>query len=883
MLRFKHLFIFLAISMTLACTVAAEEEVSDQHPNVEQIREFIDTGRRYYRQRLYEKAIEAWQQALNLDPGNTKIEKYITRAQAKLGIAPPETENEAEETPQTETASTETAGTSQVDQLIDQGRNFYREGKYDQALAVWEQAAKLDPENKRLKRYMVKAQEKVSVETPPAETTAGETAPPAETPQQSAFDELVSQGKEHFRKNEFEQAVAVWKQALELDPSNEKIQKYIEKAEAKLTPEQPQETTAQPQETEIAEQSPAPPTPLDNETAVAEEVEIPAIIEEDNDIIRRDLEWCVNIAIENHREAQIAREKIKKAEIDLFIARRNFFPNLSFEYSTAQGGTGQDFLDNDTSTTDSTRDFVRSRYKFQLSHMVYTGGQARSEVEKAHISLEIEQKDYHRVVGQKALEVAKAYYEVARTEANLKVQGLLLKKAADSLKLVQEQFNAGLVAELELLNMKAQINQIHSQLAAAQQELSQAVLDLQQVMNIDITTPIRVYPLEETEISLDGRYGDIPLLQNIQTFSPTQQAVDDKNQMRMDSYVIHAMKNRPDFSAEQLKFKRAEKDLDIAKKAFTPKVEFFGELGEGAEDAIQRVRDLQELRREWLIGMNVSWNIWGNTVNYRQEERAEAPSVTSVGTESQRQYTVRAGVLDNLQPLSDQQEMVVKRLEALNDLGNLKNTITEEVRDAFHNFLKAKISKDTAKSKIDFRKKTVDLYKLQRSLGELDTSKLVQAEIDLANEQQELHRSLADFMIQLASLDSALGKTIFYAPREETQEIAEEEASPADNDTADNEGLAVQEPVAEEIIQVEYTGFLYKLDQITVGPSTHKIVDGFKNRRWVALARSDSINLNDYIGKKVRVSGQSLKTEDWIDTVIIDTIELAEKKWFWKK
>ncbi len=823
-------------------TASSDEDAGDS----EEIKQLIDNGRRYYRQRLYEKAIEEWNKALELSPNNSKIQKYITRAQAKLGISGEQESAEEQETAQ----PAQSEATGQVDEMIDQGRNFYREGKYEEAIAVWEKAYKLDPENKRLQRYLVKAREKVAEETgaePVTETPPATTAQPAE----GNAELLVSQGKEYFRMGEYQKAIDEWKKALELTPGDTKIQKYIEKAQRNLDEEQPAETT---------EETPA----VTQEEIPTEEIATPApIIEEEEDVVRRDLSFCVKVAIENHREAKIAIEKIKKAEIDLFIARRNFFPNLFFVYSQAQGGSGAE----DTGSN-STRDFVRNRYKFQASHMVYSGGKARSEVQKAHIALDIEKKEYQRIVNQKALEVAKAYYEVARTEADLKVQRGLLSKAQASLQLVEEQFKSGLVSELELLNLKAQINQIHSQVAAAQQELSHAVLDLQNVMNIDLTTPIRVYALEDNEIELDTRYEDIPLIQNIQIFDASQQSVDEKSQLRQDSYMIYALKNRADFAVEQLKLQKAEKEVDIAHSTFLPHFEVFGELGQGAENQAQRTSDL-DLITEYLAGFKLSWNVWGNTLEVRRQEASEAPSVTKIGTEKSRTWEVAVGLLDDLEPISEKQELIVKQLEALNDLANQKNTIIEEVRDAYHNFLKAKIAKDTAKSKIEFRKKTVDLYNLQRSLGELETSKLLQSEIDLSSEQSGLHKALADYMVQLASLDTAIGKSNFYLPTEVQEQLPEAHVKML------HKVVGPKQPNPEE--QLTMTGYLLKLETVTVAPATHKLVTGYKNRKWVALARSRSIDLNQYNGKRVQITGLPVNTEDWISTVLVDSIAVIDK------
>ncbi len=873
MLKLKHFSILCFVCLLFFSVSVSDKTVSffseslfaQETVDQEVIKQHIDSGRRYYRQRQYKEAIEEWEKVLKLDPENLKVKKYISRAQSKIGGTEASPTDKSEPKPDQPSAS-------KVDDLIDQGRNYYRDGQYEMAIKIWEEAYKLKPDSKRLTRYLLKAREKVSggTATPSVSTVPDTTSPSGGQP--SSEEDLISKGKEFFRKGEYQRAIEEWKKALKSQPDNKKVKRYIEKAKKNLEVENIERKRME----KVDAEKPAEKTQTVDSVPAEEVPEIePVILEDEKDLIRRDLAWCVNIAIENHREAKISLEKIKKAKIDLFIARRNFFPNLYFVYSQAQGGSGSDT----GGSSASTRDFVRHRYKFQARHLVYSGGKARSEVKRAHIALDIEEKEYNRVVSQKAIEVAKVYYEVARAEANLRNYRILLKRSQDSLKLIEEQFKSGLVSELELLNLKSQINQVHSQVASSQQELSHAVLDLQNVMNIDITTPIRVYPLDDIEIFLDRRYADIPLIKNIKIFEPTQQSVDEKNQLRLDSYVIYALKHRADFAVEQLKFDKSEKELDIAKAEFLPRVEVYGELGQGAEDTARLPSEL-DLRTEYKAGLRFLWNIWGNSFAVKREEGSEAPSVTKVGTARTREWEVALGLLDNLEPLSERQELVVKRMEALNDLANQKNTIVEEVRDAYHNFLKAKISKDTAKSKIEFRKKTVDLYNLQRSLGELETSKLLQSESELATEKGNLFKALADYFTQLASLDAAIGKDVFFQPREEVSEEGESEndssdAVVGDKAEADNESMSVDKAEPESEL-VTYSGFLFKLEKITIGPATHKIVGGYKYRKWIALARSNVIDLNQYIGKKITISGIPVKTEDWIDTVVVDNVDLVE-------
>jgi tetratricopeptide (TPR) repeat protein len=90
-IRYLAIFMVIAIfallgfsSLSIKNSVFAQEGVVSKKSDVSQRKDIIKNGKKYYRAKQYEAAIEEWEKILDIDPGDKEARKYINEAEAKL-------------------------------------------------------------------------------------------------------------------------------------------------------------------------------------------------------------------------------------------------------------------------------------------------------------------------------------------------------------------------------------------------------------------------------------------------------------------------------------------------------------------------------------------------------------------------------------------------------------------------------------------------------------------------------------------------------------------------------------------------------------------------------------------------------------------------------
>lgn len=139
----------------------------------------------------YEAGLKAYRDALDLSPGNAEALAGLRRGRTEL-----------KET---------------LDRFLAEGSAAHRAGKLDQARKVYREVLTLDPHQ---------AQALAALRKIERAGRAGLTGADSRR--------LYLQGIELYTEGDYSQAIAIWRQVLDLDPENEKAQMNIDKAKRKL-------------------------------------------------------------------------------------------------------------------------------------------------------------------------------------------------------------------------------------------------------------------------------------------------------------------------------------------------------------------------------------------------------------------------------------------------------------------------------------------------------------------------------------------------------------------------------------------------------------------------------------------------------------------------
>ncbi|OED36709.1 hypothetical protein AB834_02670 [PVC group bacterium (ex Bugula neritina AB1)] len=119
---------------------------------------FYEKGKYFYRKDDFQKAIEQFEQAVNLKPDHRYAPAYLKRSQEKLLKKKNNTKDKAEgDSAKPEVQKEE----DPFDKFYNKGKYFYRRDNFEKAIEQFEQAVKLKPDHRYAPMYLKRSKEKL--------------------------------------------------------------------------------------------------------------------------------------------------------------------------------------------------------------------------------------------------------------------------------------------------------------------------------------------------------------------------------------------------------------------------------------------------------------------------------------------------------------------------------------------------------------------------------------------------------------------------------------------------------------------------------------------------------------------------------------------------
>lgn len=455
-------------------------------------------------------------------------------------------------------------------------------------------------------------------------------------------------------------------------------------------------------------------------------------------------------AAEASTSVKANKERIALARRRIMVAARNFFPEIQTGFELRKGSLSKD-------------PFTGGSYSVNFRVPIFRGGVLWNTFLRERADLQRAKKEYETMLHQLADEVAQAYFEFNRARETYKDKNVLYQKAAKQRSLSKQKFERRLISEIEYLNVESTVSQLQYDLESAKQELELARLDLERSLEVDDLDQLDIAPLYDTEALINKATepkDSSPLVAGDPGRDSLTQSVEE--------LVDLAYRHRPELQVEAEKLRQARLEEQISRGAFLPKLDLnmeFGELGE----SFTRIDEDPPHFPEWLVGIELSQNLFGNRVQWSYNKDEKAPSVSQFlqGTGSRIiRRRLEVGILDGLSDYAELKEAQVKKLEQIVELEKKEEEVIREVKEAYYNYNKAEIQVESLLKRNQYRQSLVKLSQIRLEKAEIEISEYLQSEIDLAEERARLHRALADFYKAKSKLNRSIGIRD-YLPMEE--------------------------------------------------------------------------------------------------------------------
>ncbi|MFW5885464.1 MAG: TolC family protein, partial [Halanaerobium sp.] len=211
--------------------------------------------------------------------------------------------------------------------------------------------------------------------------------------------------------------------------------------------------------------------------------------EEINDI---SLTEAAEILLENNRQLQISRQNIEKANKDVELSGRGYYPTANLQSSYTKMESGQMTIDferladsgyNLTSgfpiTETSDENYSTS---LSLNQPLYLGGQVRIGKAISELGLEISRIEYQKQLEQSFFNLIQAYYGVLQARGMVEIRENSLDLVNEHLRIVKVNNEAGTSLRQDLLQTQIEQRKAEEDLIAAQNQLQIARKRLAQLL-----------------------------------------------------------------------------------------------------------------------------------------------------------------------------------------------------------------------------------------------------------------------------------------------------------------------------------------------------------------------------------------------------------------
>ena len=307
-----------------------------------------------------------------------------------------------------------------------------------------------------------------------------------------------------------------------------------------------------------------------------------------------DLKGAVTTAIQNNRDITIAELKRREAEADVSAAAAKKNPSISYSWQRNQYPT--QVVTTALGTQSSNHGYSQG---INVSWDIWTFGKVEGAIDAARYQKNIADLNVYKTEADTKLAAVQAYYQYLEAIKLAEVQAQSVTDYASHLNNVQQQFDAGIVAKLDVLSSNVSLANAKQKSIAADNTRDVAEANLNNIMRVPMNTTLN------------------PLDKNF-----PQPEFD----LTMEQAILMAQKYRWELVEADYGVKAAEASLRSAKARYLPTVSVGG--GYSWEEASVTAVD----KDDWAVKGGLSWSLWDGGATQASVKKADVAVKTAQET-----------------------------------------------------------------------------------------------------------------------------------------------------------------------------------------------------------------------------------------------------------
>ncbi len=307
-----------------------------------------------------------------------------------------------------------------------------------------------------------------------------------------------------------------------------------------------------------------------------------------------DLKGAVTTAIQNNRDITIAELERREAEADVSAAAAKKNPSVSYSWQRNQYPT--QVVTTALGTQSSNHGYSQG---INISWPIWTFGKVEGAIDAARYQKNIADLNVYKTEADTKLAAVQAYYQYLEAVKLAEVQAQSVTDYASHLNNVQQQFDAGIVAKLDVLSSNVSLANAKQKSIAADNTRDVAEANLNNIMRVPMNTTLNPLDKNFPEPEFD---------------------------LTMEQAILMAQKYRWELVEADYGVKAAEASLRSAKAGYLPTVSVGG--GYSWKEASVTAVD----KDDWAVQGGLSWSLWDGGATQASVKKADAAVKTAQET-----------------------------------------------------------------------------------------------------------------------------------------------------------------------------------------------------------------------------------------------------------
>ena len=305
-----------------------------------------------------------------------------------------------------------------------------------------------------------------------------------------------------------------------------------------------------------------------------------------------DLKGAVTTAIQNNRDITIAELKMREAEADVSAVAAKKNPSVSYSWQRNQYPTQRGVVGMQSSNHGYSQEI-------KVSWPIWTFGKVEGAIDAARYQKNIADLNVYKTEADTKLAAVQAYYQYLEAIKLAEVQAQSVTDYASHLNNVQQQFDAGIVAKLDVLSSNVSLANAKQKSIAADNTRDVAEANLNNIMRVPMNTTLKPLDKNFPEPEFD---------------------------LTMEQAILMAQKYRWELVEADYGVRAAEASLRSAKARYLPTVSVGG--GYSWEEASMTAVD----KDDWAVKGVLSWSLWDGGATQASVKKADAAVKTAQET-----------------------------------------------------------------------------------------------------------------------------------------------------------------------------------------------------------------------------------------------------------